>query len=155
MKRKKHFTIDDYLSFSAVHPDFKETYAIEKFIFEILSKRKKISLKQLEEIFIRKNLSLEKMRYVIEKLLREGKLYISRRDELSLIKHKKTYIIKIERIYRGGATVLINNKFRARLKDYNSPISVKKGEIYEIIGELYKEDDVLNLKIFDIVKKLK
>ncbi len=155
MKKKRRFTIDDYLQFSVPNIDYRETYIIEKELFEILSKRKRIRIEELEEYFRKKNISLEKLRYVVEKMLKEGKIYISDINEISLVKHKKTYTILVERVYRGGATVIVNNKFRAKLKSYNSPIPVKKGEIYEVVGELYNEDGVLNLRIIDVVKKIK
>ncbi len=154
MKKKKHFTIDDYLQFSVPGIDFKETYKIEEIIFKILSYKKSIRINELEEFFRKINIPLEKVRYVVEKMLNEGKVYISKRNVISLVKHKKTYIIKVERIYKGGATVLINDKFRARLPSYNSPISLKKGEVYEVVGHLYREDGVLNLRIIDVVKKI-
>ena len=54
----------------------------------------------------------------------------------------------------GRAVVLINGKWRARLNHYDFEGSrelLKKGKEFRAIGELYRDDDKLNLRVKQIV----
>jgi len=60
----------------------------------------------------------------------------------------------VEKVMEGRAVVLINGKWRARLNHYDFEGSrelLKKGKEFRAIGELYRDDDKLNLRVKQIV----
>lgn len=60
------------------------------------------------------------------------------------------YSIRVEKVVQGRAVVMVNRKWRARLNhyDYNGPRELlKKGATFDVVGELYHDDGVLNLKV--------
>lgn len=64
------------------------------------------------------------------------------------------YSLRVEKVMQGRAVVMINKKWRARLNhyDYNAPRELlKKGATFDVIGELYRQDGVLSLKVKQIV----
>ena len=66
----------------------------------------------------------------------------------------KTYDVYVEKIVQGGALIMVNGKWRARLNhyDYEGPRDLlKKGGKFKAVGELYHGDGVLNLRIKQIV----
>ncbi len=63
------------------------------------------------------------------------------------------YSIRVEKVVQGKAVVMINKKWRARLNhyDYNGPRELlKKGATFDVVGELYRQDGVLSLKVKQI-----
>lgn len=63
------------------------------------------------------------------------------------------YSIRVEKVVQGRAVVMVNRKWRARLNhyDYNGPRELlKKGATFDVVGELYHDDGVLNLKVKQI-----
>ncbi|HEY7111059.1 MAG TPA: helicase-related protein [Nitrososphaeraceae archaeon] len=66
----------------------------------------------------------------------------------------KTYDVQIEKIIQGRALVTIDGKWHARLNhyDYEGPRDLlKKGKQFKVIGELYSNEGVLNLRIRQII----
>lgn len=66
----------------------------------------------------------------------------------------KTYDVFIEKVVQGKALVLINGKWHARLNhyDYEGPRDLlKTGLEFKAVGELYREDGLLNIRIKQIM----
>jgi ERCC4-related helicase len=66
----------------------------------------------------------------------------------------KTYDVYVEKIMEGRAVVMVNGKWRARLYYYDyegSRSLLKKGKEFRALGELYRNDGILNLRIKQIV----
>jgi ERCC4-related helicase len=66
----------------------------------------------------------------------------------------KMYVIHIEKILQGKALVIVDDKWHARLNhyDYEGPRELlKSGSELRVIGELYHDDGVLNIRVKQIV----
>lgn len=66
----------------------------------------------------------------------------------------KTYDVYVEKIMEGRAVVMVNGKWRARLYYYDyegSRSLLKKGKEFRALGELYRNDGILNLRVKQIV----
>lgn len=66
----------------------------------------------------------------------------------------KTYDVYVEKIMEGRAVVMVNSKWRARLNHYDYEGSrdlLKKGKEFQVVGELYRDDGILNLRVKQIV----
>jgi Fanconi anemia group M protein len=66
----------------------------------------------------------------------------------------QTYDIEIEKVMMGKAIVLINGKWHARLHhyDYRGPRElIKKGKEFKAVGELYHDNDNLNVRVDQIL----
>ncbi len=66
----------------------------------------------------------------------------------------KTYDVYVEKIMEGRAIVMVNGKWRARLYHYDyegSRSLLKKGKEFRALGELYRNDGILNLRVKQIV----
>ena len=66
----------------------------------------------------------------------------------------KTLDLYVEKVVQGKALVLVNGKWHARLNhyDYEGPREfLKKGFKIKAIGEMYREEGVLNIKIKQII----
>ncbi len=60
------------------------------------------------------------------------------------------FYIEIEKVVTGNAIVLVNGKWRVNLHryDYDGPRDlIRKGREFKVIGELYDENDNLNIRI--------
>ena len=65
-----------------------------------------------------------------------------------------TYEILVAKIIYGGALVIVNGKWHAKLNhyDYEGPRELlKKGSEFRVIGELYQDGDVFSLRVKQIV----
>jgi len=66
----------------------------------------------------------------------------------------QTYDIEIEKVMMGKAIVLINGKWHASLHhyDYRGPRQlIKKGKEFKAVGELYHDNDNLNVRVDQIL----
>jgi ERCC4-related helicase len=66
----------------------------------------------------------------------------------------KTYDVYVEKIMEGRAVVMVNGKWRARLYHYDyegSRSLLKNGKEFRALGELYRNDGILNLRVKQIV----
>ncbi|CAN5642240.1 hypothetical protein BH18THE1_BH18THE1_05830 [soil metagenome] len=66
----------------------------------------------------------------------------------------QTYDIEIEKVTMGKAIVLINGKWQASLHhyDYRGPRElIKKGKEFKAVGELYHDNDNLNVRVDQIL----
>lgn len=66
----------------------------------------------------------------------------------------KTLDLYVEKVVQGKALVLVDGKWHARLNhyDYEGPREfLKKGFKFKAIGEMYREEGVLNIKIKQII----
>jgi ERCC4-related helicase len=66
----------------------------------------------------------------------------------------KIYVIYVEKIVQGKALVIVDDKWHARLNhyDYECPRELlKSGSELRVIGELYHDDGVLNIRVKQIV----
>ena len=66
----------------------------------------------------------------------------------------KTYDVYVEKIMEGRAVVMVNGKWRARLNHYDYEgfrALLKKGKEFRAVGELYRDDGILNLRVKQIV----
>jgi ERCC4-related helicase len=66
----------------------------------------------------------------------------------------KTLDLYVEKVVQGRALVLVDGKWHARLNhyDYEGPREfLKKGFKFKAIGEMYREEGVLNIKIKQII----
>ena len=64
------------------------------------------------------------------------------------------FYIEIEKVVTGIAIVLVNGKWRANLHryDYDGPRDlIRKGREFKAIGELYHDDDNLNIRVKQIL----
>jgi len=64
------------------------------------------------------------------------------------------YNIEIEKVVMGKALVLVNGEWHARLHhyDYGGPRElIRKGREFKAIGELYHDDDNLNIRVKQIL----
>jgi Fanconi anemia group M protein len=65
-----------------------------------------------------------------------------------------TYGVHVVKIIHGGALVIVNDKWHARLNhyDYEGPRELlRKGSEFRAIGELYRDGDIFSLRIKQIV----
>lgn len=68
--------------------------------------------------------------------------------------HGQIFNIEIEKVVLGKAIVLVNSKWRAILNhyDYRGPRElIKKGREFKAIGELYRDNDCLTIRIEQIL----
>ena len=76
----------------------------------------------------------------------------------SVIKSRgPSYDIIVEKILPGSATVLVNNKWRARLtpENYNGPRNlIKKNSRFSASAELYDSNGVLCIRVKEVTKKI-
>jgi Fanconi anemia group M protein len=66
----------------------------------------------------------------------------------------KTLELYVEKVVQGKALVMVDGKWHARLNhyDYEGPREfLKKGSKFKVVGELYQEDGVLNIKVNQII----
>lgn len=59
-------------------------------------------------------------------------------------RRKGVFRVRVERTYHGGATLLINDRFRARLSPEDFPASpalLRKGSRFTAMGSLYRDED--------------
>lgn len=87
------------------------------------------------------------------KLFDNGNLISFNRESISK-ETGKIYDIKIEKLYHGKASVLINDKWHARLNnyDYVGPSGIlKKGSEFRAICEIYRNDNILCIRIKQVV----
>ena len=66
----------------------------------------------------------------------------------------KIYVIYVEKIVQGKALVIVDDKWHARLNhyDYEGPREfLKSRSELRVIGELYHDDGVLNIRVKQIV----
>jgi hypothetical protein len=71
------------------------------------------------------------------------------------IERRDIHTIEIEKIYRGSAVVIVDDKWRAVLwmEDYNGPPQyLKKGKRFKAAAKLYKYNGKLHIRISNIVK---
>ena len=97
----------------------------------------------------------------LESLVREGQA-LRRGGRATLATGKspsgKTYEVMVERILTGGAVVRVDGKWRARLaaEDYDGPMKVmKKNSMFRAVGELYRMDNVLCLRVRQVIQTLR
>jgi len=67
----------------------------------------------------------------------------------------KVHVIYVEKIVQGKAIVTIDGSWHARLNhyDYEGPRELlKKGSEFKAIGEIYKEDGLLGIRIKQIIE---
>jgi len=113
-----------------------------------------LEISYLKEIVKFDHVTIEKAIKNLEKIKRIiwiNKKTIALIDTIKFIPGRK-YSIFIEKILIGKAIVIINEKWYASLDyfDYNGPKSLlKKGNIFNIIGDTYRKNGTLHL----IVKK--
>ncbi len=125
-------------------------------IYELLANAGKngLDLSYLKEIINLDSVIIDKALKNLEKLKRIvwiNKKTISLMDSIIYIPGKK-YSIFIEKILFGKAIVIVNEKWYASLDyfDYSGPRALlKKGNTFDIIGEIYKKNGSIHL----IVKK--
>ena len=87
------------------------------------------------------------------KLFDNGNLISFNKENISK-ETGKIYDIKIEKLYHGKASVLINGKWHARLNnyDYVGPSGIlKKGSEFRAICEIYRNDNILCIRIKQVV----
>ena len=136
--------------------DRKLVQKAQRQIHEVLANSGKngLDLSYLKEIINLDSVIIDRALKNLEKLKRIvwiNKKTISLTDSIKYIPGKK-YSIFIEKILFGKAIVIVNEKWYASLDyfDYSGPRALlKKGNTFDIIGEIYKKDGALHL----IVKK--
>jgi len=65
-----------------------------------------------------------------------------------------TIDVYVEKVIHGGALVVVNEKWHARLNhyDYEGPRELlRKGSEFKVVGELYYDEDVFSLRVKQIV----
>ena len=68
--------------------------------------------------------------------------------------HGEMYNIEIEKVLTGKALVWVNGKWHASLHqyDYSGPRDlIRKGREFQAIGELYHDNDILNIRVKQII----
>jgi len=97
----------------------------------------------------------------IERLVKEGQASTLGLNQIVLTTpggvQGRTYEITIEKILPGEAVVWVNNKWRARLaaEDYNGPRQIiRKGSTFNAVGELYRMDGVLCLRVKHVTQTI-
>jgi ERCC4-related helicase len=136
--------------------DRKLVQKAQRQIHEVLANSGKngLDLSYLKEIINLDSVIIDRALKNLEKLKRIvwiNKKTISLTDSIKYIPGKK-YSIFIEKMLFGKAIVIVNEKWYASLDyfDYSGPRALlKKGNTFDIIGEIYKKDGALHL----IVKK--
>ncbi len=135
----------------------KLIYKAQRKIYELLVKSgiKGLNISELNEKIGYDQSTITKAIKNLEKLKKINwinKNTISLIDSIKYVSGKK-YSIFVEKILIGKAIVLINGKWFASLNyfDYSGSRNLlKKGNTFDIIGEIYKKNDILHL----IVKKI-
>ncbi len=145
-KNKKGFEI-----LPNVEIDVKGSHRVKKIIFEFLSKKDRASLNEIIELAEKEGFSINQVKYALISMLSDGTIFMPERNLFSIYKKGRgVFRIYVERVYRGGATVLVNDRFRARVEETDSCIVLKKGARLVVRGSLVR-DRVMRLKIYDIV----
>ena len=95
----------------------------------------------------------------LRKLLRRRLFSSSSDDRLSIavtdIPGASLMDVEVEKVQQGGAVVVLNDKWRARLEaaNYNGPRDlIKKGKSFKAICELYDSSGTLNVNVRQVVQ---
>ncbi len=125
---------------------------------KILQSKSQISFNVLKE-----SLALEEdiIKHALKKLQKKKLIKLYDNDSLISFNREntsqetgKTYDIKVERLLSGKASVLVNDKWHARLNnyDYVGPAGIlKKGSEFRAICEIYRNDNVLCIRIKQVI----
>jgi ERCC4-related helicase len=115
-----------------------------------------IDAEDLRDNFGIENLVLIEAIKKLEKLNKIGWLDDGRLSAVESVKHApgKTYNVYIEKILPGKALVLVDDKWHARLNqyDYDGPRGLlKTGSEFRAIGDLYHDSGILTLRIRQVI----
>ncbi len=147
MKREKKFEI-----LPNVEVDVRSSHKVKMLIFELLSRKDRVKLKEIINIAEKEGYSINQVKYAILSMLTDGTIFMPEKNLFSINKKRGKGIFKIyvERVYRGGATVVVNDRFRARVEECDSCIVLKKGQKLVVRGFIVK-NGVTRLKIYEVI----
>jgi Fanconi anemia group M protein len=140
-------------------PSIKGLDRAEKWIMFRLKGEEGLFLEDLFEEGLEEGFNRDLVKGAIEDLKTKGYLYMPRWDKIAQPyakgkKLKEIYDVMVERVYYGGATLMVNDKFRAKLmpEDFSaSPALLKKNRRFKVKGELYRSDGVLCMRVEDVL----
>ncbi len=134
-----------------VNIDVKSSHKVKMLIFEILSKKDRATLGEIIRCAKNIGYSEGQVKYALISMLSDGTIFMPEKNLFSIHKKgKNVFKIYVERVYRGGATVVVNSRFRARVEEGDSCAVLKKGQRLIVRGSLVK-NGVTRLKIYDII----
>lgn len=133
----------------------------EKWILFRLRDEEGFFLEDLFEEGLEEGFSRDLLRRAVENLKARGYLYMPRWDRVARpyaggdkLGREGVYDVVVERVYHGGATLWVNDKFRARLtpEDFSaSPALLKKNRRFRVKGKLYRSNGVLCIRVEDVL----
>jgi Fanconi anemia group M protein len=106
--------------------------------------------------------SLPILKATVEKMVKKGLIAEIRRGHYAVTSAaksagQKVYELSIEKIYPGGAVLMVNDEWRARLtpEEYNGPKAlIKKNSRFKATADLYRLDGTLCIRVKEVVEIL-
>jgi len=153
-------TLEDFAEKSSADPELlREVSRAERWILERVRREMqrgagRISLERLFRDAREMGFSAEVLKKAVKILAERGEVYLPTWDSISIpVPGSGVFDVLVERVYHGGATLLVNNSFRAKLMAEDFPLSsgLRKGERLRIRGELYRRDGVLCMRVREVV----
>jgi len=106
--------------------------------------------------------SLPILKATVEKMVKKGLITEIRKGHYAVTSAaksagQKVYELSIEKIYPGGAVLMVNDEWRARLtpEEYNGPKAlIKKNSRFKATADLYRLDGTLCIRVKEVVEVL-
>ncbi len=147
--------VQQELEVDVIDSDFmRDVSRAEKWVVEYLKKALERGEKEvpLQELYDMELFSKDKVKHAVGNLAEGGKVYFTGRDSIAVPVPDNVYDVVVERVYRGGATLLVNNKFRAKLSPEDFPSGgIKKGVKLKVRGKFYRRDNVLCMRVNEVI----
>jgi len=153
-------TLEDFAEKESQDPELlREVSRAERWILETLRREMqrgvgRISLGWIFREAREMGFSAEILKKAVKVLAERGEIYLPTWDTISIpVPESGIFDVLVERIYHGGATLLVNNSFRAKLMAEDFPLSsgLRKGERLRVRGELYRKDGVLCMRVREVI----
>lgn len=106
--------------------------------------------------------SLPILKTTVEKMVKKGLIAEIRKGHYAVTSAaksagQKVYELSIEKIYPGGAVLMVNDEWRARLtpEEYNGPKAlIKRNSRFKATADLYRLDGTLCIRVKEVVEIL-
>ncbi|MGB9758917.1 MAG: helicase-related protein [Thermoproteota archaeon] len=118
-----------------------------------------ISIDKIKDKLEEEGMSKEVVEKVVKSLNKSG--ILKRYDDVVKVPYKnipnaKLFSIEVEKVLEGHAIVIVNDKWYAKLyaEDYEGPrYLIKKGSSFKALGELYRSNNSLCVKVRHVVQE--
>jgi Fanconi anemia group M protein len=145
--------LDEWLPSGEVHGVGRA----EKAVLHVLAEKRRLAVDELIEVLTQNGtLTVDQVKAAIHGLLAKKEIYVPKVGEVALpeAEGENIYDAVVERVYPGGATLLLNGRFRARLDEADFPEAsgmLKKGARLRIRGRLYRLNGVLHVRPVEVL----